>query len=158
MGIVNPTPDELARFSCEIPDAKPIVMVNLLRFRDRADYGPEGSRGDTGEQAYLRYSNGVIPLLYEVGGQLLWRGKVRAAVIAPEGEAWDEVVLVSYPSRRAFLRMIESEAYRAILHHRTAALADARLIETRPGRLPHWILRAARAAIRARALISPRVR
>ena len=55
----------------------------------------------------------------------------RASVIAPDTEEWDETVLVQYPSREAFLGMIESEAYLAISPHRTAALLDSRLIATK---------------------------
>jgi hypothetical protein len=84
-------------------------------------------------------------------------GRARAALIAPEGESWDEVVLVHYPSRRAFLRMVQSDAYRAIVHHRTAALADSRLVEVRAVRLPRPLLAAARALTRARALLRPRI-
>ena len=67
----------------------------------------------------------MIPLLWEVGGQVLWMGNVREGLIAPDGESWDEVLLVHYPSRRAFVRMVTSEAYGKIgARHRTAALAE----------------------------------
>ncbi len=157
MGTVNPTLDQIDAFERGTPDDAPIVMLNLLRFRDRADYG-DGSGGEiSGREAYDRYSKAVMPLLFEVGGLPLWMGKARASVIAPDGESWDEVVLVHYPSRRAFLRMIKSPAYQAIFHHRTAALADSRLVETRATALPSWLLRAGRAAVRAKALVFPRI-
>ncbi len=165
MPIVNPTVASFERFEREAPDAKPIVMLNLLRFRERAEYGAEHAQdapnakraGGTGREAYARYSKAVIPLLWEVGGQALWMGKARAAVIAEEGEAWDEVLLVHYPSRRAFVRMVRSEAYQAILHHRTAALADSRLIETRAVPLPRWILGAARGLLRLKTRVFPKI-
>ncbi len=157
MRIVNPTPERIATFERETPDRKPIVMVNLLRFRERADYGQDGL-GGTGRDAYARYSKAVIPLLWEVGGQVLWMGKVRAEVIVPDGESWHEVVLVHYPGRHAFMRMVSSPAYQAILHHRTAALLDSRLIETRLLRLPGWLLGAARHLVRAKSLVLPKIR
>lgn len=155
MATVNPTREQIERFAREAPDDAPIVMLNLLRFRERADY-PDGAPL-SGRKAYGRYSKAVMPLLWEVGGQPLWMGKARAGVIAPEGEAWDEVLLVHYPSRRAFVRMVTSEPYQRILHHRTAALADSRLIELRAVRLPRWLLGVARHAVRARALLAPRL-
>jgi len=157
MGVVNPTADHIQAFAREAPDDEPIVMLNLLRFRDRADYGGSAGGEVSGRTAYDRYSKAVLPLLFEVGGLPLWMGKARANVIAPEGESWDEVLLVHYPARRAFLRMVESEAYQAIMHHRTAALADSRLIETRAAPLPSWILRAGRAAVRAKARFFPKI-
>lgn len=153
MPIVNPSQEQFDSFASEAVDDGPIVMVNLLKFRAEADYGAQGPRGVSGRDAYKKYSKGVMPLLWEVGGQVLWMGDVRAGVIVPEGESWDEVVLVHYPSRGAFARMVRSEAYQAVMPHRTAALADSRLIETKAVRLPRWILRAARGAVRLKSLV-----
>lgn len=157
MGIVNPTREHVERFAREAPDAAPIVMLNLLRFRDVADYGADGEIGVAGKKAYARYSKAVMPLLWEVGGQALWMGRARAGVIVPDGESWDEVLLVHYPSRAAFVRMVTSDAYQAILHHRTAALSDSRLVETRAAAIPRFVLGAARALVRAKALVFPKI-
>ena len=156
MKIVNPSRERIAEFDRETPDDRPIVMVNLLKFRERADY-PDGGPGGSGRDAYLRYSKAVVPLLWEVGGQVLWVGKARAGVIVPEGESWDEVALVHYPSRRAFLRMVGSAAYQSIMHHRTAALIDARLIETRAAWLPRWLLGAARGLLRVKSRFAAKI-
>ncbi len=157
MGTVNPTLAFMAEFERKSPDDDPIVMLNLLRFRDEADYGPAGPAGKTGREAYATYSRSVLPLLFEVGGQPLWMGDARAMVIGPGDESWDEVLLVQYPSRSAFLRMVKSPAYQAIMHHRTAALSDSRLVETRARGIPRWVLGAARAAVRVRALLFPKI-
>lgn len=159
MPIVNPTIAHIEAYERATPDDEPIVMLNLLKFRARAEY-PEGGaarESGTGREAYKRYSKAVMPLLWEVGGQPLWMGDARASVIAPDDESWDEVLLVHYPSRSAFLRMVKSAPYQAILHHRTAALADSRLIETRATRLPRWILGAARRLLRLKTLVFPKI-
>jgi uncharacterized protein (DUF1330 family) len=153
MPIVNPSIAHIEAYERATPDDGPIVMLNLLKFRDRADYG----QGGTGREAYKRYSKAVMPLLWEVGGQPLWMGDARASVIAPDDESWDEVLLVHYPSRAAFLRMVKSAPYQAILHHRTAALADSRLIETRASRLPRLLLGAARRLLRLKTLVFPKI-
>jgi uncharacterized protein (DUF1330 family) len=70
--------------------------------------------------------------LERVGAALVRRSAALLAFIAPAGELWDEVLLVRYPSVGAFLRMIADPAYQQIAIHRHAALADARLIITRP--------------------------
>ncbi len=157
MATVNPTEAQIADFARRAPDQKPIVMLNLLRFRETAEYADASEPAVSGKKAYSRYSRAVMPLLFEVGGQPLWMGKARAGVIVPDGEAWHEVLLVHYPSRAAFVRMVTSDAYRRILHHRTAALADSRLVETEAIALPRWLLRLARGAVRAKALLAPKI-
>lgn len=152
MPTVNPSLEHIEAFERAAPDAKPIVMLNLLRFRDVADYG-DGRAPVSGKKAYARYSRGVLPLLLEVGGSPLWMGRARAGVIVPDGESWDEVLLVHYPSRHAFMRMVRSEAYQRVMIHRTAALSDSRLIETRATFVPRIALRAASAALRVGALV-----
>jgi uncharacterized protein (DUF1330 family) len=66
----------------------------------------------------------------EVGASVLWRGSAQQTVIGPKGEQWDDVLLVQYPSRRAFLTMVGRADYQQAVVHRRAALADSRLIAT----------------------------
>ena len=116
-----------------MPPGKPIVMLNLLRFRDDAAYvGGQGEAGASGRDAYSAYSRAVLPILKRIGAGPIWQGKARSAFIAPAGEQWDEVLLVSYPSIEVFLDMLAAPEYRAITFHRTAALEDSRLIATLP--------------------------
>jgi len=133
---IEPRPEQLAAFAAG-PEDGPIVMLNLLRYREHARY-PEGFAAApcTGREAYGRYSEAVLPLLAAVGGRPVWIGLVRDALIAPVGEAWDDAILVQYPSRRAFLEMVAKPAYQAAMPHRSAALADSRLIATSGTFLP----------------------
>lgn len=116
-----------------LPDDGAVVMLNLLRFRERADYPPDHPDPPcTGREAYDRYGRLAVGHVRAVGGQPVFHGLPELAVIGPEGE-WDEVLLVRYPSRAAFLRMLADPDYRAVTVHRTAALADSRLVALRPG-------------------------
>lgn len=136
MGAISPREDQLQGFLSG-PEDGPITMINLLRFRERADYGEgSGEAPCSGSEAYGRYSAAVAPLLAKAGGRPVWVGLGRATLIAPEGEVWDQAILVAYLSRQAFLAMTTSPEYRAIAHHRTAALADSRLIATSGTALP----------------------
>lgn len=92
-------------------------MLNLLRFD-----------GDEGRASYARYGEAVVPLVTEAGGQVVWSGSCGDAVIGPQEGEWDAVLLVRYPSRRAFLDMISSPDYGQAHPHRAAAIADSRLI------------------------------
>jgi uncharacterized protein (DUF1330 family) len=125
---IEPTRDSLQRFVESFPADTPVVMLNLLRFREQAEYADARDPACSGQKAYARYAKLIEPLLAAAGGKLLWAGNAQGSLIAPAGEEWDEVLLVQYPAKEAFLGMIMSPAYKAIVHHRTAALADSRLV------------------------------
>lgn len=128
---IDPTPDSIKQLAQKVPADTPVVMLNLLRFRAEAAYAPDkGQPARTGREAYAVYGREVVPHLQRVGGKLVWQGEAKHAFIAPAGEEWDEVLLVEYPSKDAFLSMVTSGAYQEITFHRTAALEDARLIVT----------------------------
>jgi len=134
MGSIEPIPGRVEEWLNAAEDDTPIVMINLLRYREHAGY-PAGSSAPacSGREAYLRYGAGVGALLAKAGARPVWLGAVSSSLIAPEGETWDDAVLVEYPSRRAFSEMISSAEYREVAVHRSAALEDSRLIATRPG-------------------------
>lgn len=131
MSHVEPDPQRLRAFLEEGDAEAPIVMINLLRYRERAAY-PEGADAApaSGREAYQRYGAEAAKHIAAVGGRMLWLGEVRATVIGPPDERWDDAVLVEYPSKRAFVEMVQKAAYQACAVHRTAALADSRLICT----------------------------
>jgi uncharacterized protein (DUF1330 family) len=116
-----------------IPDGHPVVMLNLLRYRAAARY-PEagGFEPCSGRRAYQRYSREAVRFVAGAGGGVVWRGAAQVGLIAPPGERWDDVLLVSYPSKQAFLDMIADPGYQAIVVHRTAALEDSRLLAMLP--------------------------
>jgi uncharacterized protein (DUF1330 family) len=136
----------LEELSQTVPEGQRIVMINLLRYRAQADYPPGTvTESITGRQAYERYSQRALRHLMKIGGRPIWRADVRGSPIAPPGERWDEIILVEYPSRGAFERMITSSEYQADVVHRTAALEDSRLFAStapqRIGRLAWWLLK-----------------
>ena len=134
MSAIEPTPTTMAALAALNQDEGPVAMINLLRYNERASY-PEGSAHTpcSGREAYLRYGAEVQVHLEKVGGEVVWRATALLAWIAPEGERWDEAIIARYPSVGAFLWMISASGYRQIAIHRRAALADARLLVTRPG-------------------------
>jgi uncharacterized protein (DUF1330 family) len=115
-----------------LPDGEPVVMLNLLRFRREAAYPDDSGHAPcSGREAYARYGAQALRHVQAVGGKPIWMGQGQQTVIGPSDEAWDEVLLVQYPSRRAFLAMTANPEYLACTVHRTAALADSRLIAMR---------------------------
>lgn len=121
---IDPTAEQLALLTAST-DAGPIVMVNLLSFKEEAD-GIDA--GVSGAEAYGRYGAAVAPLLEKAGGRVLYTAVCKDSIIGPGDREWDLVILVEYPSREAFLGMVSDPAYQAEVPHRTAGLADSRLI------------------------------
>lgn len=131
MKTLNPTRENLSRLSEALPKDTPIVMVNLLKFREKALY-PRGSSFEScsGRQAYNRYSETALEKLSEVGAKPIWMSKAFVSVIAPADETWDQIFLVKYPSVDSFMAMLKMPDYLAATVHREAALEDSRLIAT----------------------------
>ena len=129
--VIDPTKESFRALGKDTPPDTPIVMLNLLRFREQAAY-PAGSGHEpcTGAEAYVRYGAHANPAVKATGGEILFKGSAVAYPIALPDERWDEVLLVRYPSINAFFDMVMQPDYQAQSIHRTAALEDARLICT----------------------------
>ena len=132
METINPDQKRLPEIVAKIPKGQPIIMINLLKFREKAKY-PDGSLSCSGREAYQAYTKIASKTLAVIGGEMFWRGQVFGCLIAPEGEAWDEAMLVKYPSIEAFKKMLAMPEYQQGAVHRTAALEDSRLIATLAG-------------------------
>lgn len=126
---VDPSRERFAAFRAQ-DRAGPVLMLNLVRFRDRAAY-PDG-RDATGAEAYAAYGRGSAPVFARLGGRILWRGGFEMTLIGPETERWDAVFVAEYPSVAAFVAMLRDPDYRAAVVHRQAAVADSRLIRLAP--------------------------
>ena len=109
-----------------------VVMLNLLRFRDVADYSATPDLAPptpiTGQEAYQRYVKHTWPHLQKAGGDLIFVGKGGQFLIGPPDERWDLVMLIRHASVEAFLSFATNEDYLAGMGHRIAALEDSRLL------------------------------
>lgn len=136
MSSIQPTRASLESLVRHFSPDEPVVMLNLLRFRDQAAYDKASEESAcTGREAYARYGKGALPQLEKVGAKAEWAGEAMLSVIGPDDEEWHDVLLVRYPTAEAFLTMVGDPEYQAVVHHRTAALADSRLIAMRPKKL-----------------------
>ncbi len=127
---IEPLLEEFLVF-LQTPVATPLVMINLLKYRERAEY-PAGFDAEpcSGRDAYGRYGAVAVEKLAAVGARIVWMGTVDGCPIAPKDESWDDVAIVEYPSRQAMLEMISMPDYQASTVHRTAGLENTRLIAT----------------------------
>ena len=117
---VDPRGADLKRFLQEDPGG-PVVMLNLLRF------------AEGGRESYARYSKALSEtFLARYGGEVLYAGNGHTPLVAEQGQDWDAVLLVRYPSREAFSRMVADPEYQQFTHFRTEALTEAVLQPTTP--------------------------
>jgi hypothetical protein len=109
-----------------------IFMLNLLRFREIADYSAAPELAPvtpiSGAQAYDRYIEHTLPFLIESGGSLEFIGDGGRCLVGPAEEHWDIAMLVRHRSVATFMAFAANEAYMTGVAHRTAALSDSRLL------------------------------
>ena len=107
----------------------PIYMLNLLKFKAKAEY-EDGRQTDlTGAEAYAIYGTEVTRHLQKVGGAPMFSASVERLMLGEVEELWDSAAIAMYPSRQAMLEMISSKDYQASAVHRTAGLAGQLNIE-----------------------------
>jgi uncharacterized protein (DUF1330 family) len=131
---IDPTRDAFDAFKA-LPRDKPIEMLNLVAFRDKAAYPddhPAAAEGISGREAYRRYGAESGPIFARLGGRIVWRGRMDAMLIGPGEEGWDAVFVARYPDAGAFLAMVTDPEYRKAVVHRQAAVRTSRLIRCAP--------------------------
>ena len=133
MQVVNevfPTdPSRLQAMMEKGPDG-PIFMVNLLKFKDRAEYDDGRPTDLSGRDAYMIYGRAVAELLPKFDGRGIFAGDVTFLALGQVEELWDEVAIAMYPDRASMVRMSLSEEWREIAVHRSAGLKGQLNIET----------------------------
>jgi uncharacterized protein (DUF1330 family) len=122
-----------------LPRDRPIQMLNLVKLKPRAEYPadhPDHGRELTGLDAYRAYGRTTAHIFARVGGKQVWVGKPQVMVTGPAAEAWDIAFIAEYPTSDAFIAMVRDPEYRQLVAHRTAGVADSRLLRLDPVRDP----------------------
>lgn len=127
---VFPKDPERVRQMLEPGPDKPVFMVNLLKFKDMAEYKDGRSTSLSGRDAYMIYGRAVTELLPKYGGRAVFAADVTFLALGQVEELWDEVAIASYPNRRAMFEMSTSKEWREIAVHRDAGLKGQLNIET----------------------------
>ena len=125
---VTPTPDQIKEMSAPGHD-RPIYMVNLLKFKEKAEYEDGRETEMTGQEAYSLYGAEVVAHLAKVGGKPVIGGQVTGLRLGQVEERWDTVAIAMYPNRKAMLTMITDPDYQKSAVHRTAGLEGQLNIE-----------------------------
>jgi len=113
-------PGPLAAYLAD-DNGQPIVMLNLLRFK------PDGGR-----ERYQEYLAMAGPVVARVGAEISFAGDGSPPLCAEAGQAWDAVVLVRYPNRKAFVALAQDPEYAKADPVRKDALVEAVLQPVSP--------------------------
>jgi uncharacterized protein (DUF1330 family) len=127
---VHPTKEQMEGFlegDCEAP----IAMINLLKFREKAQYEDGRDTDLTGEQAYAIYMDEVVGHLKKVGGEVSFGGSINRLMLGEVEELWDKTFIAKYPSKKAMLKMVTDPDYLESNKHRVAGLAGQLNIEVK---------------------------
>lgn len=135
---INSDPKAYAAMQ-KLPKDQPLHMLNMIRFKDKASY-EEGSefaaKGWTGQEAYVEYTRHSSPIANRTGGKPAYFGMPQLTLIGPEHEKWDVIFIVSYPNLASFLALVSDPEYKKHAFHRSAAVADSRLVRMAPAPVP----------------------
>ena len=113
-----------------LPGDEPIAVLNLFKFNLVAQYQAEDPEYGTpaaeisGAEAYQKYSAEAGPPIYALGGRLHVSTAVDQVAIGPPDKSWDMVGILVFPSRQAFIDMMDDPKFQTASRHRKAALAD----------------------------------
>ena len=118
-------------------EGRPVYMLNLMRYYPALKRGPgmEGVRG-TPAEANAIYEKAVMPILFRLGAYPLFGGEtmeIRADGKAhsnldgfdPAIDNWSRILVVRYPSRRAFFELLTDPQWLKFAPCKIAALEIA---------------------------------
>jgi len=100
----------------------PVNMVNMLKFKDRAEYADGRETNLTGAEAYQLYGAPMGDLIRAAGGQILHASQPIGMVVGEVEDMWHAVAIVEYPSLPEFIELIERPDVQALHPHRIAGL------------------------------------
>ena len=131
---IDASPEAGKEFYQKFHDKGKIVMLNLLKFKAKADYTNleelKPTKNISGEEAYHLYLDSTLPHLEKAGSRVIYYGKSQSFLIGPDSEKWDVVLLVEHESVLKFMEFAQNPDYLKTAGHRTAALEDSRLLPT----------------------------
>lgn len=124
---IRPRPEQVDNFTRNPPNG-PLYMLNLLKFKQKAEYADGRDTDLSGAEAYALYGQAVREIIGDLGGRSVFSGATNVMLIGDGDIEWDMVAIVEYPNLEAFQRMTASEEYQAAHVHREAGLEHQLLI------------------------------
>jgi len=115
--------------TCPADDDGPIWMVNLMSYRDRAEYADDRGSEISGREADDRYT--PLGPLAAIGAEIVFAADVDTQFLNPD-PAWHRVAVVKYPTRRSFVEMSTRADFQELHHHKEAGMAHTFVIGCLP--------------------------
>ena len=133
MASTEPTEKQLREIA-ETDQESSFDMINLIKYRPIAIYesAEDNAIGRNGREAYQEYALVAFPKIIGMGGSLVYRGTSNHQFVGNESQNHDDLIIVRYPSRRAYLEMFNSTEYQEVIKHRKAGLEYRVLHESTP--------------------------
>ena len=109
-------------------------MVNLIKYRARAEYEDGRETDLTGREANALYN--PLPLITAMGGRVVYNSTVAQQIDGGDDVIWDDVAIVEYPCPIGFLAMITSPEFEETVVHKNAGVEITRVMFTELQPLP----------------------
>jgi uncharacterized protein (DUF1330 family) len=123
----QPTPEQFqALFEKASPG--PLIMLNLLKFKEKAEYADGREIHISGIEAYAIYGSFMKKRLEADGGRFIFSADTHLLVIGDGDLEWDAVGIVEYASLENFKEIVFSAEYLEMSVHREAGLEHQLLI------------------------------
>ncbi|WP_162098041.1 DUF1330 domain-containing protein [Vibrio harveyi] len=125
-----PSENQMERLKSS-PESGEIHLLNLFKFKEKAEYADGRETNLTGKEAYELYGQPMLKVLEKYGAEVVFYSEVTGLILGQVEDLWDSFVIVRYPSRQALLEMTSSDEFLALSVHREAGLAGQLNIETK---------------------------
>ncbi len=124
---VTPTQEQLQNL-LDSDFEGPVSMLNLLKFKEHAEYADGRTSELSGAEAYSLYGEKMAPFVISKGGRLIFGGRAEHLMLGEVDELWDTVAIMEYPSKEAFVEIVSATEVGEFSVHRSAGLAGQLLI------------------------------
>lgn len=119
--------DRLA--STPADDDGPVWMVNLMKYRDVADYTDGRAATISGREADDLYA--PFGPLAAIGAEIVFVADVADQLLG-DAPKWDRVAIVKYPTRRSFIEMQARPDFRELHDHKDAGMEATIVVGAQP--------------------------
>jgi len=131
---ISSRPEDFPAFLA-LPQDEPIEMLNLIRFKDVAEYEAGSGFEDkdwSGADAYYEYARRSQMVIDRMDAEIVYSGRPALTMIGPKGETWDAMFVLRYENVTVFGELLRDPEYRKHAFHRKAGVADSRLVRMAP--------------------------
>ncbi|MEL6187111.1 MAG: hypothetical protein AAFU79_20995 [Myxococcota bacterium] len=123
-GSLDMNEDELQKLLAKPTER--FYMVNLIKFREQAEYADGRETNLTGEEANALYD--PLPLIQAMGGRIVYSATVDQQIDGGDDVAWENIAIVEYPCPIGFLAMVTSPEFQETQVHKEAGVEITRVM------------------------------